>query len=545
MKFIKLLNVLNNFLYKYKYRSSVNPYLEINKLTSDLSFKKNLNKKILIVPFRVSSVSNLFEGNCSLIFRSKGYDVDFLLCGQSVKHCEQIDFSKSKFLRCNLCFHEQRKFTSSYKGNAIFVNEYVTVEELNQIQKDIDKINLKQLEDLNYRNVPIYKPLVAALQLYLKQSSFCPIKDKKLIKSYLYTIYVTINALDNYFLKNRVEIVLLSHGVYSTWGAVMMYCQARSIKCVTWGREYHGAGIVAAHNDSYLKEPMEEINSSWNHQPLTSRQSQQIIDYLSAKVGQNPQTYDYVNYYNSGLNFLTKVDLCNRLGIAYHKKIIALLPNIPWDGQIFRPATIFDSIDTWLFETIDWFKRRDDCVLVIRTHPAEKHAHGGNGDGLLGVLEANYGKNGLPKNVYIIPADSKIKSIAVAANSCAALLYASTIGYETTFLKIPTILASKFFYSDKDITFDPKTKEKYFHLIQQALDGNLIVDNARHMRLLQYAYHYNFRRVMPETLMNLKGLNFNGYLYQDIQKILHDETINKFINYCISGERFYFDECYG
>ena len=544
MNLLKMLNCVNPLLYKYKYRSKHDPYKEIQEMINNSSNKKNIDKKILIAPFRVASGSNLFEGNLSLLFKSRGYEVDFLLCGQSVSHCEQIDFSTSKYLRCNLCLHEQQKFTSSYEGNAVYVNHYLSSTELKTIEDKIEHINLNQLENYLYKGVPIYKPLASAIQLYFKRATFCAIKDEKIIRGYLKTIFITINALDNYFNKNKVELVLLSHGVYSSWGAVMEYCLAHSIRFVTWGREYHGAGVIAAHNDSYLVEPMHEKNSNWNLAPLTSNQKQQITDYLSAKVGFTPQTFDYVNYYKSVQKFFSKEELYKLLGIDVGKKIITLLPNIPWDGQIFRPVVLFNDINTWIYETIEWLSKKQDCVLIIRTHPAEKHAHGGKGDGLLGVLEEKYSKNSLPKNIILIPPDSPIRSINVAAYACAALLYGSTIGYETTFLKIPTILASKFFYSDKEITFDPKTKEEYFRLIDSAVEGNLHVTNERFERLLQYAYHYQFRRVMPETLMNLNGLNFHGYKYSDLSSFLGDEVINKFVDHCLTGEKFYFDECY-
>lgn len=544
MNFLKIFNVLSPVLYKYKYRFKKGPYEKINKIVKNIPEKKVADKKILVVPFRVSSGSNLFEGNCSLVFKQRGYDVDFFLCGQAVSQCEQIDFSRSKYLRCNLCFYEQERFVSSFQGNPVFIKNCLSSAELKKIQQEVEQIDLQLLDNYHYKGVSIGRPLSSALQLYFKEPAPCFVENEKIIRGYLRTIFTTINALDNYFKKNKVELVLLSHGVYSTWGTVMEYCLAHSIKFVTWAREYHGAGIIAAHNDSYLVEPMNEKNSNWNQSPLTLHQKQQITDYLQAKVGLKTQNFDYVNYYNSESNFSTKEELYKLLGIDINKKIVALLPNIPWDGQIFRPAVLFNDINSWLYETIEWFKQRTDSVLVIRTHPAEMHSHGGSGDGLRGALQEIYGQSTLPKNIILIPADSPVRSINVAIHSCAALLYGSTIGYETTFLKVPTILASKFFYSDKDITFDPETKFEYFSLIDEALNGRLQVNEERFERLLQYAYHYQFRRIMPETLMNLKNLNFDSYKYDDMQTLLNDKAINKFIDRCISGEKFYFDEFY-
>ena len=547
MYIIKLFNFLAPLIYIYRYKfknkQQQDPYKQTTLIFKNLSKTNQLHKKILMVPFRVASGSNLFEGNCSIIFQERGYEVDYLLCGQSVNYCEEIDSSRKKLFRCNLCFYEQKKFITSFKGNPIFVNQYITKDEYTSIKKEIETIDLNNIKNYLYLNVSIYKPLLSAVQLYLKQSSFCLKTHEKIIKGYLETIFITIKAMDNYFIKNTVELVCLSHGVYSTWGAVQEYCLSRSIKFVTYGREYNGAGIIAAHNDSYLNEPMYEKNSSWDHHPLTIEQKDKITDYLLAKIGLHKKAYDFISYNSESNIFFKKDELYQRLQIDVNKKIIALFPNIPWDGQTYRPALIFENINAWIYETIEWMSKKEDCVLVIRTHPAEKYMINTAG-GIKDVLEGKYGNNSLPDYIKLIPADSDIRSIAIAQHSLGALLYGSTIGYETTFLKVPTILASKFFYSDKEITFDPKTKEEYFSFINKVISGELIVDNARYERLLQYAYHYNFRRIMPETLMNLKGLSFVSYKKLDYQSFIDDKVINKFIDKCLSGEKFYFDECY-
>lgn len=548
VKLLSVLNLLNPFLYYYKYsykHRTGDPYKQITKLVNHSPYKKKeLKKKVLVVPFRVSSVSNLFEGNCSLILQARGYSVDALMCGQSVDYCEQIDFSLNKNLRCNLCFYEQQKFIDAFGVNGVFIKNYLSANEKSDIKKEIAALDLYKLDnDFTFKGVPIYRSLSSAMQLFLKSATFSAQENAKELTGFLETIFTIIVALDNYFNQNKVEFVLLSHGVYSTWGTVQEFCLTRGIKFVTWGREYHGAGVIAAHNASYLSEPLHECTSGWINKQLSERQRSQIIEYLQAKVGIGEKSFDYVSYYSDNAKIASREEIYRQLGIKSNKPIVALLSSIPWDGQTFRPNIFFDDINAWVYETIDWFAKRNDCLLVIRAHPAEKHADGGNGGGLWEVLEERYGSV-LPENVIFLPPESPIRSISLASNSCAALLYGSTIGYETTFLKIPTILASEFFYTNKEITFDPKTKADYFALIESSIHGNLQVDNDRFERLLQYAYHYQFRRIMPETLIDLKGLNFIKYKHQELPSLINDKVINMFVDKCLTGEKFYFDECY-
>ena len=49
---------------------------------------------------------------------------------------------------------------------------------------------------------------------------------------------------------------------------------------------------------------------------------------------------------------------------------------------------------------------------------------------------------------------------------------------------------------------------------------------------------------MPETLMELDGILFSGYKPKNNQEFTQDPAIDKFIEYCLSGENFYFEEFY-
>ena len=51
-----------------------------------------------------------------------------------------------------------------------------------------------------------------------------------------------------------------------------------------------------------------------------------------------------------------------------YKKTIAVFPNLTWDGAIKERDIIFESLDEWLFKTIEW-SQENNVLLVIREHP--------------------------------------------------------------------------------------------------------------------------------------------------------------------------------
>ncbi len=536
------MNFLAKLMYQYRLKGRPDPYKEISRLVQHKTAIPTTGKKILVVPYRVNTVSNLFEGNVTLNLKNRGYEVDALLCGAAVEHCDSIDAYTTKWPRCKMCVYEQNKFIDTFGANPIWINRLINNDDNNEVENFINQSDFKNTSNLIFRNINIEKQLKSALQLYYKAADVPHSKYPSVFISFLRTIAITIIVLDKYFEKNKVEFVLLSHGVYSTWGAVQEYCLSRKIDFVTWGREYNGAGIIAAHNQSYLNEPLYEENSIWDKDNLTSAQRRLALDYLEAKVGIKDNNYDYVYYHGKTKRILSEDFIRDTLGIG-SSKVIGLFPNIPWDGQTFRPNNIFSGINSWIFETIEFFRNKKDVYLIIRSHPAESAINKTNCITTAELINNHFGDT-LPSNVIILPPDSVISSLSIASISNGCVLYGSTVGYETTFIRKPTILASVFFYSNKDISFDPKTKDEYFLLISKALSGNLTVDDERFERLLQYTYHYQFRRILPENLIKLERLYFAGCNFKNRDDFFADKSINKFVDSCFNKEKFYFDEFY-
>ena len=539
--------VIGKLVYSIRHINKKDPYNIIEQLIK--SSEPNLSKlqsakgNVLIVPYRVSGSSNIFEGNISLVLKSRGYNVDALLCGGNQKYCDNVDQYRFKWPRCKACMFEQNRFSKTYEINSFYVSQSVNNTDSLEIDTYIKSIKLENIKSLEFRNVPICKPLISAVQLYKKQSRIDFKKDKSILLGFVRTICSTIISLDKYFEKNSVHFVLLSHGVYSTWGTVQEYCLTHKINFVTWGREYNGGGVIASHNDSYLNEPMYEKNSIWDKEKLTDDQNKLAVEYLNAKTGISNKSKDYVDYHKSTKRILPKEYIRKLLGVKDETKVIGLFPNIPWDGQTFRPNKLFADINSWIYETIEHFRNKKNVVLVVRSHPAELHADGGDGETISRLIK-EYFKERIPGNVIILPPDSEVSSLSIASISNGCVLYGSTVGYETMFLRIPTILASDFFYSNKGISFDPETKEHYFEYIDEALAGNLAVDDSRYEKLLQYTYHYQYRRIMPETLMYLDGLSLSSLRYDSLNAFVADNAINKFVDLCFSGNNFYFDEFY-
>lgn len=536
------MNFLADLMYKRRLKGHPDPYKAISNVVDVKSLPAQSQGRVLVVPYRVNSVSNLFEGNVSLILQNRGYAVDALLCGAAISHCDNVDAYITKWPRCKMCVLEQNKFVDAFGVHPVWINEHISKTDETEIETFISSHDLSSISTLEFRGIKLSRPLTSALQLYHKTAEVSYEKLKESFIGFIKTIAKTIIVLDKYFEKKAVDFVLVSHGVYSTWGTVQEYCLAKNIHFVTWGREYNGAGVIAAHNESYLSEPMYEKDSVWDKQQLTAKQRELAVNYLESKVGVKENKLDYVNYHGSTKRILPAAEIREALNIG-NATVIGLFPNIPWDGQAFRPNKIFADINNWIFETIESFRGKNNVYLVIRSHPAELHNDGGAGETMSEVIHKHFGSE-LPENVIILPADSKISSLSVASVSNGCILYGSTVGYETTFIKKPTILASTFFYSNKDISFDPVSKQEYFDLINNAIDGKIGVDDARFERLLQYTFHYQYRRIMPERLVKLHGLFFLGTSSSSQSEYLANKEINKFVDCCLQRDKFYFDEFY-
>ncbi|MGD9625712.1 MAG: hypothetical protein AB7U51_13785 [Arcobacter sp.] len=537
----KITNFISPILKNYRYRNKPDPFLEFKKLRVNEIMPISTNGNVLILPIRVSPISNLFEGLCGYALKLRGYSVHSLFCGQAIEKCDNQTILKNNPLNCSLCYYEQKRFIDTFDIVPHYYFDFLNSELINKIDDLILKNSTKNLLELNYDDINLGNQITMAVIRHLLSSKIDLVKHEKIIREFAFSTIVSYEVTKKLIKKLKPKFVLLSHGVYSTWGGAIESCKKEKTKIIVWGRGYVKGNILADFDDSYIFECAKESNALWENLNLSSGQKEKLYAYFKDK--KNPlKTSDYVTYYknisDNTFDYEKYPFLKNKERIKF-----GLFPNIPWDGTTFSASKEFSSLDKFLKETIGWFLENKEYDLIIRAHPAEIADKQNLSqerikdliDELLPIL---------PENIFYIEPDDKLTSYNVSDICDANLFFASTMALEFAFENKIVIQTGQSMISNKGFVFEAKNVEEYKSLLNKASKKELIMTDDMKQRVEKYAYHWIYKRHIPENTYEHKALTFTKYNFNSSMELApgKNKVVDWFIDRCEDGKPFIWEE---
>lgn len=535
-----VLNPIGKLLILNRYKNKLNPFEEFRKLKEEGELPPITKGTVLLGPIRMSGMAHTFEGLIGYALRLQGYRVYALLCGQELQVCETKNLNTISNLKCGICYAEQKEFCKTYDIEPMYIGDNLTSKDRTDIEKSLSQLTIDEM--LLNKTIDLKNPIETGLMRMLKTSSVNDVKYLPLLKQFGETSMKTYLATRNIIDKIKPDHVFMSHGVYSTWGAMIKACNDEGVHSVVWGRGYVGKGAIFATNDnSYLYENIIEPNSNYIDNELDDEKITKTLSYYSSK--RNPKSnVDYISYYKGKEGVNDKLNLRERLNIDDKTKIFGMFPNIPWDGQAFSSSKAFPNIKEFTRSTVEWFKMNKDNHLVIRAHPAEVHTRSNNQlETFKDILFNLYPT--LPENVTFLDADSDISSYQIEEHIEVALLYAGTLGLEFAINKTAVIQAGTNPSSGRGFIFEPNSESEFYDMLAGFESSELKMTDERFQFALKYAYYWIFERHVPEEVMKLEGeLNFKGFNLKSSSDLANAKTINWFIDKMVKKEAFIYRE---
>ena len=299
------------------------------------------------------------------------------------------------------------------------------------------------------------------------------------------------------------------HGIYIPHGIFGAVARKRGIRVINWNTSYRKRRILISEDDTYHKAMCYEKEQKWNI-PLSLNEQNKIIGYLNSREeGQQ---------FNENPN---KDILYDKELIDFKKnypRIFLLLPNVIWDAQLQYEPTIYETMKEWVVETIKIFINIKKSGLIIRIHPAEIRRYSTSREPLLEIIEKNF-PEGLPQNIKIINANENHSTYRLSEICSAAIIFGTKTGLELSARGIPVIVCGEAWIKDKNISFDPKTKEEYENLLKV---GNLKMTSSMKERAIRFAYHF-FERTALE-------LPFLGSISGNLTLTIDEKNIDVIAN---------------
>lgn len=467
-------------------------------------------------------VHTYFEGGLAKALQMKGHDVKMLICGGALNMCTS-HFTVKKppnAWSCKNCINFSKKFYKTVGLPYATYYEYINYEEIEAIRKKVNKMSIEECKDYVYKNVNVGLHGKISAERYFIGASVNEEQYERVLRSELINAMISTDVAEKAKIEEKPEVMVNSHGCYSSWGSFTEYFEKNGIRACVWYTGYKGNSIIFDMHklDDYFLKYYRDIMKK---RPLNQKEEQELALFLNKRYkGEEGDTAIY------GFSE-RKRDFERRFNFDKYEKNYAMFPNIAWDAWLVNVHTAFKDTYEWISHTIELFKEKPDSQLIIKIHPAELFESKATA---LDYINSTFAS--LPKNIKVIPPDTDISPYSLFPYIDMGMVYNGTIGLEMVLHDIPVAVAGIAHYNRKGFTFDISTKNDYKSILFKDKP-----DFEKQKELAKfYAYFYFIKSYIPRnfvyyrTFMNL-GWSINSL---DEFKEGNDKYLDHMCNYIVN-----------
>ena len=527
--------IASNLKYKYFFYQY---YKILKNLDSLMPPNKIEDKRIIFNLVRSYATGILFfESSLAIKLREYGAKVNVLIDDGILRHHDTVQYenfiknNNLNFPKIKTCNNFLKKI-SLYKEYSEFINKKDLVD-VSLIAESLIK-NKKYF----YKNINLKPYIDASLVRFYQAAAGFTEKESNCDKI---EKICTENAIISALVASKVEelldpdIVVTSHGIYSTWGPFYEYFKQKNKKVITYGFSgYINNGVIFSKKGLVANRCDDEFFDAYKDKIDINLAEKNIKDIFDRRF--NGKSADLISFGNftEDDNLLRKIK-----NIACRMKIFALFPNVLWDNSLTNTKNIFSSSVESLIETIRFFMRQDDKVLIIRAHPSEANFMRAR-ISTKEIIESKINKNISDiKNIIYIPSNNSLRSYSLFPFIKGGVVYNGTIGLEMMYKKIPVLIAGKAPYSNKGFTINFKNKKEYFDAFNQ-IEKVLEYQEKNRGSLIKFLFYYFTLNEIPLSFLDEKKPAYPKLNYIP-SMILNDKNL-KYIAETILDKHDFFQE---
>lgn len=426
-------------------------------------------KTILVAMFRASITSNFLDLLLYRELKARGAEVKVVLCDGETFPCDNIAGISNIFnYRCLQCKAVQERF-----------------------KEQIEPSDLLYVHPINSAILAVPPSINAVASA--KRFDMSEDYDNELALRYQRTYLSVIQLLSA---QPHIDMIIMSHGLYATWGAFRDYCKDHGINYITWGRTYFNKMLGVVKNSAFNEGPGTYDQATIkriSHEPEFAT----LLESLDARIKGGPGKSDTVNYYA----YLDETGVADALGditqLSVGKPIIAVYLSIPWDGTVYGSNGEFQSQRDLINSIVAMARINQELFFVFRIHPREAEMP----EKAAIHIEEALGDDNLP-NLTIVEAQARLTSYNLAQTASLNILYSGTLAIEFAYAGFPLIVCGK------NLVF--------------GIDSIAVIDTVA--KLDEAVRTKNYRQYKPDKQCVIDGL-------RKISAVLYDDDLTVSENY--------------
>ena len=506
----KIKNQINSILLERKIGA------QLKLLFYNYKIDEPQNKSIIIFAGIGHMYITPFEILMYHLLRKKGYKVKYVIYNNDIPANELITklvndtVGRVKFWDKSV--KNAVKLLSASKVDYEFIDYSHSV--FSEIKMNIPE-TLSELLSFKYEGINFGKIAEGCLFRYYKSLTFGTDAYKVALDNLKVSLsnYLYLKSIND---SNKIDLILMSHGIYTTWEPVVEFCKRNKTNYVCYDRGKTKNNINININQNAPNWDFSKAWARYTNKSLSNKENSRVDNYLKERELQKGDVYSY-NFSEKEKN----IDILkNRLEIPLHKKIITIFTNLIWDAANVSRDIAFKNPLECIIKTIEYYQDNNSVQIVIRSHPAEK---------VLGTKERyadlilNHFNNKLPDNVTIIHPDDNVNSFSVIEMSDIGVVNTSTVGLEFAIEGKPILLISETNYRDKGFTFDIENESDYFEILNNQLNESCLKDNQV-LLARKYFFMMMFLYQKKVPVLYEAGV-FKGYESYSLESIENNREI--------------------
>ncbi len=442
--------------------------------------------RVLVCSVRYHYIGSPIEMILAHALRLHKAQVDVILCDQLMPACDHRNIDHNTPEACQTCQRDAAELFTAAGLPIHYLGHFFNQSRLARLETQVAAIPRDELLETVYLGVNVGRIAYASTLRHFLRGRLVDDAQWAKFREFLVTAMLMAEVSREILKHLQPEAIIISHGIYVTWGVIAEYARQQGVRVTVYGYGYRRNSILVSQDVTYHHDLLVEPVTNWCEQSLTGKQRKQIVTYLQSRVN---GALDWISYHpHPNVN---RQDIAQQLGLDPAKLTVGMFTNLAWDAAVlFRSAT-FPDMYTWVTETIRWALNQADLQLVIRCHPAEVKRKSITREKIADVIRAEFPQ--LPPHIKIIPAESNLSTYTLSELLDLTVVYSSKVGLEFAARGLLVVVAGEAFYREKGFTEDPTTAIKYFERLNRIQKDKRLSPLQQELAL-RYAYHYFFRR---------------------------------------------------
>jgi hypothetical protein len=530
--FKKILEALKIKLYVYKLLILPSQQIALYRIrkiikNSSPSSKNTSGKKILFHPIDARyGLHTYIEGGIAKALQVRGSEVKMLICGGVLKTCPgHFTIKKPRVTwQCENCVSFSRKFYETVGLPYVSYRDYITKEDIETITKKVNEMSMKECKNFVHKGVKVGFHAFTSANRYFIGAKTEEELYNSVFRSELISAIISTDVAEKIIADEKPDIMVNSHGCYSTWGSFSELFMNKNIKVYIWGGGGHKKDtlIFERHDigDCYTRY-YEEARKKRALDKNEEEELKSFLDDRMTGIGGDTSLY--------GFSTDKTNDLKKMFDIDKYKKTYVLFSNLPWDSSLLKTNKGFKDVYEWVSCTIELFKEKPNLQLIIKIHPSEKVHESKNT--VMDYINEKY--DILPKNIKIIPPDGDISPYSLLPFIDVGIVYNGTIGLEMAIKNIPVVATGIAPYSEKGFTYDISTKKEYSEILFS--DITTLPNQVNLAK--SFAHFYFIKSLIPRSFIYYNSFLNLGWNIKSLEdfKPGKNKHLDKICNYILHG----------